>query len=46
MLKYFLVKIPGYLFFAIPLGILMGGMLSLLILRATFGNYCDAGQRD
>lgn len=32
MLKYFLVKIPGYLFFAIPLGILMGGMLSLLIL--------------
>ncbi|MGO9117894.1 MAG: LPS export ABC transporter permease LptG [Desulfomonilaceae bacterium] len=32
MLKYFLVKIPGYLFFAIPLGILMGGMLSLLTL--------------
>jgi len=32
MLKYFLVKIPGYLFFAIPLGILMGGMLSLLIM--------------
>jgi lipopolysaccharide export system permease protein len=32
MLKYFLVKIPGYLFFAMPLGILMGGMLSLLML--------------
>lgn len=32
MMKYFLVKIPGYLFYAIPLGILMGGMLSLLIM--------------
>ncbi len=30
MLKYFLVKMPAYLFFVIPLGILMGGMLSLL----------------
>lgn len=32
MFKYFLVKIPGYLFFAIPLAILMGGMLSLLMM--------------
>ncbi len=32
MMKYFLVKLPGYLFFAIPLGILMGGMLSLLLM--------------
>lgn len=32
MLKFFLVKIPGYLFFAIPLGILLGGMLSLLMM--------------
>lgn len=32
MLKYFLVKIPGYMFFAIPLGILMGGMMSLLLM--------------
>ncbi len=32
MLKYFLVKIPGYLFFAMPLSILLGGMLSLLIM--------------
>jgi lipopolysaccharide export system permease protein len=32
MVKYFLVKLPGYLFFAIPLGILMGGMLSLLLM--------------
>lgn len=32
MLKYFLVKLPGYLFFAVPLGILMGGMLSLLMM--------------
>lgn len=32
MLKYFLVKMPGYLFFAIPLSILVGGMLSLLTL--------------
>jgi len=32
MIKYFLVKLPGYLFFAIPLGILMGGMLSLLLM--------------
>lgn len=29
MLKYFLVKIPGYFFFAVPLSILLGGMLSL-----------------
>ena len=27
MVKYFLVKLPGYLFVAIPLAILMGGML-------------------
>ncbi len=32
MIKYFLVKLPGYLFFAIPLAILMGGMLSLLMM--------------
>jgi lipopolysaccharide export system permease protein len=32
MLKYFLVKLPGYLFFALPLGILLAGMLSLLIM--------------
>jgi lipopolysaccharide export system permease protein len=32
MVKYFLVKLPGYLFFAIPLAILMGGMLSLLMM--------------
>jgi len=32
MLKYFLVKIPGYLFHAIPLGMLLGGMLSLLMM--------------
>lgn len=32
MLKYFLVKIPGYLFFAIPLAILVAGMLSLLVM--------------
>ncbi|MBM3298658.1 MAG: LptF/LptG family permease, partial [Deltaproteobacteria bacterium] len=32
MLKYFLVKLPGYLFFAMPLSILMGGMLALLML--------------
>jgi lipopolysaccharide export system permease protein len=32
MLKYFLVKLPGYLFFAMPLAILMGGMLSLLMM--------------
>jgi lipopolysaccharide export system permease protein len=32
MLKYFLVKIPGYMFYAIPLGILMGGMMSLLLM--------------
>ncbi len=30
MLKYFVVKLPGYLFFGIPLGMLLGGMLSLL----------------
>jgi lipopolysaccharide export system permease protein len=32
MLKYFLVKLPGYLFFAFPLGILLAGMLSLLVM--------------
>ena len=32
MLKYFLVKIPGYMFYAIPMGILMGGMMSLLMM--------------
>ncbi len=32
MAKYFLVKLPGYLFFALPLSILLGGMLSLLML--------------
>lgn len=32
MAKYFLVKLPGYLFFTVPLAILMGGMLSLLIM--------------
>lgn len=32
MLKYFLVKIPGYLFFAAPMSILLGGMLSLSML--------------
>lgn len=32
MLKYFLVKIPGYLFFAVPMSILLGGMLSLSML--------------
>jgi lipopolysaccharide export system permease protein len=32
MTKYFLVKLPGYLFFTVPLGILMGGMLSLLMM--------------
>jgi lipopolysaccharide export system permease protein len=32
MAKYFLVKLPGYLFFAIPLAILMGGMLSLMMM--------------
>lgn len=32
MTKYFLVKLPGYLFFAMPLGILMAGMLSLLLM--------------
>lgn len=32
MLKYFLVKIPGYFFYAIPLGILLAGMLSLLMM--------------
>lgn len=32
MAKYFLVKIPGYLFYAIPLAILLGGMLSLLMM--------------
>ncbi len=32
MFKYFLVKIPGYLFFAVPMSILLGGMLSLSML--------------
>jgi lipopolysaccharide export system permease protein len=32
MVKYFLVKVPGYLFYAIPLAILMGGMLSLMMM--------------
>ncbi|MCL5123899.1 MAG: LPS export ABC transporter permease LptG [Deltaproteobacteria bacterium] len=32
MLKYFLVKIPGYLFFTLPMAILLGGMLSLLMM--------------
>jgi lipopolysaccharide export system permease protein len=32
MVKYFLVKIPGYLFYAVPLSILMGGMLGLFLL--------------
>jgi len=36
MLKYFLVKMPGYLFFAMPLSILMGGMLSLLMMARHF----------
>jgi lipopolysaccharide export system permease protein len=32
MIKYFLVKIPGYTFYAIPLSILMAGMMSLLLM--------------
>jgi len=32
MLKYFIVKLPGYLFFGIPLGILLAGIVSLLVL--------------
>jgi lipopolysaccharide export system permease protein len=32
MLKYFLVKIPGYLFFALPMAILLAGMLTLLLM--------------
>lgn len=32
MFKYFLVKIPGYLFFTLPMAILLGGMLSLLMM--------------
>ena len=36
MLKYFLAKTPGYLFYAIPLSILMGGMLSLLMMARHF----------
>ncbi|MFC1834820.1 LPS export ABC transporter permease LptG [Thermodesulfobacteriota bacterium] len=32
MIKYFLVKTPGYLFYVIPLGILLGGMLSIFML--------------
>ena len=32
MIKYFLVRLPGYLFFAVPLSILLGGMLSLLMM--------------
>jgi lipopolysaccharide export system permease protein len=36
MLLYFLVKIPGYLFFAIPLSILIGGMLGLMLMARHF----------
>jgi lipopolysaccharide export system permease protein len=36
MLKFFLTKIPGYLFFAIPLSVLLGGMLSLLMMARHF----------
>lgn len=36
MLKYFLVKIPGYFFFAIPLSILIGGVLGLLMMARHF----------
>jgi len=32
MTKYFLVKMPGYLFFCVPLSMLMGGMLSLFMM--------------
>lgn len=32
MIVYFLTKIPGYLFYMIPLGILLGGMLALFML--------------
>jgi len=32
MTKYFLVKTPGYLFYAMPLSILLGGMLSLFMM--------------
>jgi len=36
MAKYFIVKIPGYLFFVIPLAILMGGMLSLFMMARRY----------
>lgn len=36
MAKYFLVKIPGYLFFVIPLAILLGGMLSLFMMARRY----------
>lgn len=36
MLLYFLVKIPGYLFFAIPLSILIGGMIGLMLMARHF----------
>jgi lipopolysaccharide export system permease protein len=36
MIKYFLVKVPGYLFFALPLSILLGGMLSLFIMARNY----------
>lgn len=36
MLEYFLVKVPGYLFFAMPLSILMGGMLGLMLMARHF----------
>jgi lipopolysaccharide export system permease protein len=36
MLEYFLAKIPGYLFYAMPLSILMGGMLGLLLMARHF----------
>jgi lipopolysaccharide export system permease protein len=32
MVKYFLVKSPGYLFYAVPLSVLLAGMLTLFIL--------------
>ncbi len=32
MIVYFLLKIPGYLFYMIPLGILLGGMLALFMM--------------
>lgn len=32
MFKYFVVKTPGYFFYVVPLGMLMGGMLSLMMM--------------